>query len=587
MEKFLEKKFVVPTIIFIIMAGAFAVRFYHFHDWLYFKMDQSRDAFLIGNAVKNGPEYLPLLGARAGATEVSRGFLRLGPAFYYFQYLSGVLFNSTKPDVFAYPDLFFSLLTIPLLYVFSRLYFSRQNSILIAAMYSFSFIIIQYSRFAWNCNSLQFFAILSFYGLLRFLNEPDAKKSYRWLALWSLGMAVGSQLHFFGFFGLVGISGLLILISSEIWEKRRLRTIISKAYLSQLSKYVLVALGVFMIIYAPVIISDTMKHGENSLNFIEALHTKPAPQPLIQKITKNITEEMRYYTLILSSYVYGDNKNLNAAVSLSVLALMLAGLGLTVQNLRKKKLEKNQKNFLYLVLIWTGIFFILSIPVAFQLRPRFFILVFALPFTLLGIIFEFLDRSIKKYSIFLSISLSVSVLLSNATGTAAWFSELKTSELKHAAIKRSLILKSKDGVMLGHLEKAAQWIYSQKRPGARIYYYVKPEHVKPVKYLLHEIDPDTVALPLKINGDPQAQFFAITPSHRGTKPLEDKFKQTFNIVSMERIGQINVWEISFTDQNVNSNFRFNRDHGTTDRLYWKDVFGIKDDTNSIIIDAGE
>jgi hypothetical protein len=148
MEKyivFLKKYWVILTVTVIILLSFF-VRFYHFDEWLYFKMDQSRDALLIGNAIDHGPGYLPLLGARAGATELAHGFLRLGPAYYYFQYLSGKISGSTYPSVFAYPDLFFSLAVIPLLYVFLRLYFSQRNALLVTTMYAFSFLIIQYSR---------------------------------------------------------------------------------------------------------------------------------------------------------------------------------------------------------------------------------------------------------------------------------------------------------------------------------------------------------------------------------------------------------------------------------------------------------
>jgi hypothetical protein len=589
-DKFLSKKYTVAGIILAIMIGAFFVRFYHFHDWLYFKMDQSRDAFLIGNAIKNGPGNLPLLGARAGATEVSRGFLRLGPAFYYFQYLSGVFFSSTKPDVFAYPDLFFSILTIPLLYAFSRLYFNRRISILIAAMYAFSFIIIQYSRFAWNCNSLQFFAILSFYGLLRFLGSEKLRERLKWLSIWTLGLAIGSQLHFFGFFGLVGISGMMILADLEVWKVKNIPTLISnKKNISNFLKYLAVTIGIFAIIYLPVIISDVMKHGENSLNFIEALHTKPSPQSIGQKFVKNITEETRYYTLITTSYVYGANDRTNALASCLVAAMMLLGIGIIIKKIKKKDLKKTQRNFLLLVLVWTGVFFTLSIPVAFQLRPRFFILVFALPFILLGIIFDFFEKSsyTKKYFAHVSVILSFVILLSNGLGTSAWFSEQKRAEQKNTPIERSLILKAKDGVMLGQLERAARWIYGRKKPDARIYYYVKPEHIKPVKYIFHEIDPGLEALPLELNGDPKAQFFAITPAQNGTKPIEDKFGQNFAVISQNNFGQISAWEISFTGTVINKDFRFNKNRGASDRLYWKDVFGIKDEAGSELIDNVE
>ena len=66
----------------LIIALGFFLRSYHFTDWLHFELDQARDARVVDAALEGGPGELPLLGPKAGGT-----FLRLGPAFYYLQYL--------------------------------------------------------------------------------------------------------------------------------------------------------------------------------------------------------------------------------------------------------------------------------------------------------------------------------------------------------------------------------------------------------------------------------------------------------------------------------------------------------------------
>lgn len=55
------KKNWAVIVLFLIIAGAVFLRTYNFNDWLYFKMDQSRDALLINNVVENGPGYLPVM----------------------------------------------------------------------------------------------------------------------------------------------------------------------------------------------------------------------------------------------------------------------------------------------------------------------------------------------------------------------------------------------------------------------------------------------------------------------------------------------------------------------------------------------
>ena len=169
-EKFSKywEYFILAAVIII----AVAIRLYHFHDWLYFAMDQARDAMLVREAYENGASQLPLLGPRAAGT-----FLRLGPIFYYFQYISAKIFHSTDPAVLAYPDFLFSVLGIPLFYFFLRNYFKKTISLLATAIYAFSFVAIQYGRFAWNPNSVPFWILLVFFALLKFSQAKSGSKN--------------------------------------------------------------------------------------------------------------------------------------------------------------------------------------------------------------------------------------------------------------------------------------------------------------------------------------------------------------------------------------------------------------------------
>lgn len=557
-----------------IMAGAVFVRTYEFDDWLYFKMDQSRDAMLISKAIAD-PGYLPLLGPRAGATTLENGFLRLGPVYYYFQYLAALIAHSTEPYVMAYPDLFFSLAAIVLLYFFARLYFSQKHSLMIMAMYAFSFIIIQYSRFAWNPNSLQFFLLLTFFGLLKFINDEDVKKKKWWIALWAVAMAIGSQLHFFGFFSLLGISGLVILYSLRPWNSESWKKYFQKATLLSFSKYFAIVTIIFALIYTPVIISDVFEKGQNAKNFMEALGSKPTDKPLLEKIGKNLEENLNYYCLITTSNCYaGDLKN-NISSVLATGVILMAGLILSIWNFIKIKDEK-KKNFLALLIIWIGVFFILTIPVSFQLRPRFFIVVFAVPFIFLGLLFEFLENHYGRKIIFVPLLVTITIIASNMHGTYAWFGEQAQSQKSRIKIKRTLILKTKDGVTLGQLQRVADFIYAKHKEGSNVYYYVKPEHNRPIQYLLEEKrDPNFNFSTLKINRDPNAQYFAIVPDKKnGLNNVSNKYKLDFNVLASEKVGQLLVAEIDFPTRIVSADFKVKKDSGSEDRFFWKDVFGL-------------
>lgn len=568
------KKNWVILILMIIMVGAIFVRVYKFDDYLYFKMDQSRDAIMLTKAVENGPQYLPLLGARVGAVKLDQGFLRLGPIYYYFQYAAGVIFQSTEPFVFAYPDLFFSILAIPLLYLLARLYFSKRNSLLITAMYAFSFIIIQYSRFAWNPNPLQFFELLSFYGLLRFLNETVEKHKKWWLVVWATGMTIGSQLHFFGFFSLVGISGLLIIFHFKMWKKTNLVLYLKKESMKSFAIYAGIVALVFAIFYAPVAISDFRRNGENTKNFFEALGSKAVKKPLTEKISKDVEESLKYYCLVTTSRCFGSSLKKEYPAIILTMIIMLAGIFLAGRNLRKKTKNLLQKDFLFLLISWVGVYTILTIPVSFQLRPRFFIVVFAIPFIFLGLIFEFLEEKFKKkYAIIASILITAGIIGLNSHGTYAWFKEQANSQKKVVDVKRTLILKAKDGVTLGQLKGVTDWMYGRLSSGNDLYYYVKPEHVRPIDFLLKQKKDKNLNFgTLKIDANSHVQFFAIVPADNGIESVNEKYKAEAVEIASQQFGQLKVYEITFPSRITSDTFKLKHKRQTEDRIFWKDVF---------------
>lgn len=563
----------IALILICLMALAFAVRFYHFHDWLYFKMDQARDAMLIRTALENGSGYLPLLGPRAGATEVSGGYLRLGPIFYYFQYFSALIFGLDSPATLAYPDLFFSILAIPALYFLSRVYLSRFHSLLVAAMYALSFIIIQYSRFAWNPNSLSFFAILCFLGLLKFL--ADGK--IRWLALWAGSLAIGSQLHFFGFFALVGISGLLIAHHLEIWKKDFWKTLFSAQVARLSAKYALAVVMIFSIFYFPAILSDFKKGGENAKNFIEALSSKPKDKPFIEKLGQNAERNVKYFCLITTAGCYKGDAQDDPDNSAITIILIFFGLAAAAYFWKKEGPTAN-RNFPALLLIWFAVFFVLTIPVSFQLRPRFFILVFPLIFLLIGIAFKCAQEKFPARGKTIALAVSALVILLNIRGTAAWFQEQALSQEKNLKVNRTLILKTKDGVTLGQLERAADYMAARRNRNQAGYFYAKPEHIAPFKYLLSERKVADIS-PIEKIKDTDGQYFAIGPADRGMDPFEKKFGQIYEIISSEQFGQISVFELKVKGAAENNNVKEEADDedlleeepSTSDRLFWKDV----------------
>ena len=105
-------------ILFAIIAVGIFLRTYNFHDWLDFRLDQVRDAVLVGEVVDGGewPDFGPSM-KKSGISKDA--LFHVGPIYYHFQIISAKIFGD-YPDKMAYPDLIFSILSIPLFYFFLK-----------------------------------------------------------------------------------------------------------------------------------------------------------------------------------------------------------------------------------------------------------------------------------------------------------------------------------------------------------------------------------------------------------------------------------------------------------------------------------
>jgi hypothetical protein len=598
----LSKSNRIPVIILtLIMLGAFAVRTFQFHDWLYFKWDQARDGLVISNAVLNGPGELPLLGPRA--TKVGNGeFLRLGPAYFYMQYLSGIIFNSTSPETYAYPDLLFSLLSIPLLFLFLKLFFSQKHALILTALYSFCFLIIQYSRFSWNPNAVPFFALLSFYSLIKFFQpEETTKQRIAWIAIWAFSLAIASQLHFFAFFSLAGINGLFFLYKLQPWHKANLTANLKSIFSKNTAKFLLIVTFIISFLYIPMFISESMTQGENSRNFIKAFSYKPKDKPFIQKLVRDAREQTKNYFLIVTAVV-PKNKNAETAIILGAF-LIVSGLALAIREYRQAKTLQS-KDFAALVIIWTVIFYIVCISMAYQLRPRFFVVVFAVPFIFVGFWFRFIEEKIKKNAFFVTSCIALMIFLFNAYGTYAWFREQHLSQNKAIDVNRTLILKKKDGITLRQFERAVDYIYAKQTPGKRLSIYTKTEYSLPIKYLFTMKHNPNLAFDFILNPEdikPSDNFYALVTVSGGPDSINKEIRNYLTIKKSTQFGQILVIEgllqnipasvppmtannpNEITDQPEDDTEDSIDDEAPNaadiqnagekdDRLYWKDVF---------------
>jgi len=612
----MSKKLSFSISFLIIILGSILVRTYHYNEWLFFKWDQARDAILLAPAIQYGPEHLPLLGPRA--TKIGDDYLRLGPAYYYIQYLTGVIFNSTEPAIFAYSDLFFSIASILLLYLFLRLYFSKMISLLAMTMYSFSFLIVQYSRFSWNPNSVPFFTLLTFYGLLRFSIAKNFKTRLAWLTLWSLGFAIASQYHFFAFFVLTGVSGLFLgyyfvttvlkdkifkavpldeAKRGEMWLLKILR-IIFKTIISKTSLvYIGTVLIIFGFLYTPVIISDLKTNGSNTKLFFKMFDESGRNDKTFkQKLIRNLREQGDNYALITTSFKHRSGMKADPITVGLGLFIIFSGLLLIKRELPFKGGNPKQRNFLILLLIWVSVFFIITIPASYQLRPRYFVPVFSVPFIIIALWFSVLEKRIVKHYNLLIIILTILILGSNGYGLTQWFREQADSQNKSFKTYRTLILRHRDGITLNQLENATNYLENLNSKST-VSYSSSAEYYLPLKYLFYLKDPSLQLTPQAVKNpfDLIGKEIIYVVNNDSVGHAGKKIRPYLQELSVKQFGQIFIHKMQIinkdelikntkllTEKNSLLPPTKSFDNKKTERLFWRDIFGTSDDLDKIL-----
>lgn len=563
----------------IIILGAIFLRTWNFSDWLYFKWDQGRDAFMLAKAVENGPGELPLLGPRAA--RVGAEYLRLGPAYYYFQYLPAAILNSTHPTAFAYADLIMSILAIPMLYIFCRLYFSTRNSLMITALYAFAFLVIQYSRFAWNPNSVPLFMLMTFYGMLRFAQSKKLKNQIKWLALWALGFSLASQLHFYALFSLVATSGIFFLYHFNLFQFKKLLPNLKKTFSKNNLKAFGVAIGVILITNIPMIISEIKTNASNARIFPEAVSKKADEDKTFgEKFYRNFEEYANFNYMMLTSFENRAGKKSDDLPFAIGSIAFLAGLALPFYLYRKEK-NPAKKNFLFLLPVWIGVLFIITIGASYGLRPRYFTPVFPTPFIVVGLILVLLNQKLKTNGRTMGWLLFAIILLLNLNGVKEWFVENKLSQTQAIETERNHILKKDDGITLGQFEKAATYILDQtKMKETKVLIWTKAEYKQPLKYLLKKQRPeivwDFVNKAKELNG--KDFMIAVNTVNGDYDSVTKDVRIHTSVLSRTQFGQLMVLELKIHPEDLPAPDPEDQEKSDDDeedeetgRVYWKDV----------------
>ncbi|MFC1711812.1 glycosyltransferase [Patescibacteria group bacterium] len=232
----------------IILLAAF-LRLYKIGDFMTFLGDEGRDVLVVKRMIVD--KKLTLLGP---VTSVGR--MHLGPLYYYMMIIPLIVagFNPVGPAIMI---ALFGILTVYLVYLVGKTFYSPVSGLVAALLYAVSPVVVNFSRNSWNPNSVPFFSLLSFYCLLKAF-----KGKYKCLIYPLMSIFILAQLHFMALAMAPFILLTLIIIFIKAKKDNKVK---------QFIKYNLVSLFLGLIIFFPFILFN-LRHDfiniKELLNFI-------------------------------------------------------------------------------------------------------------------------------------------------------------------------------------------------------------------------------------------------------------------------------------------------------------------------------
>ncbi len=555
----------------VIITLSFFLRVYNFEELLLVRADQIRDANFAQTAFEKGPGNLRLLGPRMGDTiklagEEKGDEFHLGPVYYYFQFFSSLIFSSVKPWVFAVPDLVLSILAIFLFFILSRCFFDKKISLAITAIFAVSFILIQYSRFAWNTNQLIFWELLFVLGVWNSSFEKNKLKAGQWLIICFFALAIVTQLHLIAFFGFP----LLAAVFWLFFPPKNIKL-----------KYWLAGATIFIFLYTPVVISDIANKGDNLRRFVANFQIEKEEKPILDKLRDATEREGEFYALVLTSF---NEKELNYIEKTGTLFFIFSFIFFSSALFFKKtrkKLSREKRSFMILIIIWTLIFFALYYKISDRLeRPRYFMSVAPLPFLILAYCFDLLGKiKTKKTGALIIAAIVLISIASNLYALVFFYKTLSMGEKQEMPFRNVKMRPFRERIIFGHINESLAYMISETEPGKDIcYHFSSYQNKSSIEYLGKIYHPGKTLTSLGKFGPDRylldCRFFVITQKNQ---ELPKDYQKDFVTTGSREFKSLTVWDVEPRKELLYDKQRVKISQEKTNEqaakiITWKDVF---------------
>ena len=575
------------VVLCVVAVGAF-LRAYNFSDWMHYQLDQSRDFRVVHAALEYGPGELPLQGPRAAGS-----FLRLGPLLYYLEYGSALVFGDTPAGSVAIV-LILNILAIPLFYIFIRRFFGQGFSIGLTGIFSVSIFLITYSRFGWNPNLILPFTLLFSYALLR-TSEYQNRHAGWWLVVASIALAFITNMHFVAF-----VTMPLIAVIYFIWARPWIAV-----------RYWLLAIAVFLLLNIPLIVNDFKTGGENFVAFIDVVldrggsgdvegeeEQSKTPHTMVDKTVYNIGKHTQFYWMILTGDQMAAIPELNGkdvqcnydcrhglvrGVISFIIIFCAWGCWFFLYHVEE---DRERRDFLRLVLVWSLVLFLVYTPLAYDLAPRFFLLNAPLAFVILGLLPKAIIAESKRVGKIFAIMIFTACVVSNLYFVIHYYNELSraASDASLVIEHHDRILKEKVRVTYEQMQMITLWMATFAETDQKpIFFDAQLEYKRAFSEILsrQNVLQDGFSSCNTIYA--QGNYFLIIRTQSDQNDMLSKFSPCLEIVEKKVFGTLTVYRMeqkqtAITDQNK---IKFDDDRdpvfadGVQKRYLWRQILEEK------------
>jgi len=517
-------------ILLAITLFGFFFRAYKHGDLLFFEVDQARDWRIVEIAQQYGIGELPLLGPGMNASS-----FRIGPIYHYIQYATALFLGNT-PNSIAYPDLLFSVLTIPLFYFFLKEFFSKSVSAMLSLFLSCSLFAIEYGRFAMNSNSIPFFSLLIFYSLLRISRENEQPKRWPWIIVLSIALGIIVQLHALT---LVGMP--LIIVIYLLATRTKIRW-----------KEWLVGIFIVLMLISPMIINEKMTNYQGIKSLFSGASGRQDTQKefsLTKRIVKGAQELSRNYVIIITSSelvnsldqtlrkegvwkmigrnLKGTENKINLLYSFLAIIFFLFPFAYLAKFYFILKDDQKKRNFIALIFIWQVIFLFMLAEFVFVQHSRYYLIVMLIPFVLLGVYFKILSRNANGYGKILLLAMIVLIFL-NLIQVSKWFKMVENYSAPNQKNEehKEFILDSYYNVTWKQMNSIENYLEKSYRDSGKEIFLMSPDqfYSRSIRYpLIYEKN-----IPIRIFTDnirdKDKLYFSVEPMNVKSFDIQDDFE---------------------------------------------------------------